>query len=252
MKVISLPLYLIVTICFCATSFSGCQNNDNQTNTFPILVDSLNYPTLEKFASVTEMNHGSHHPYYIGKLKDTIQISHIYVPPPPPPPPLEDSISQSPSIQEQNNSDTSTADNFDAYLIDWRSDEYFKHGNSADISIQIDTTQLIANIYAFQWTYPVILTNQSTDTLSIGHDKHIPIITEAQTRDNLWRPIEKKYIHGCGVGLNTIILPPNEIVLTSKLIYKGDFKTKMRIRFGKNISNEFVGSISETQFKNDY
>jgi hypothetical protein len=53
----------------------------------------------------------------------------------------------------------------------------------------------------------------------------------------------------CGTGLNSTLLPPNEIVVTTAPLYHGNYKTKLRLRYHKTISNEFNGKINLTQFE---
>ena len=62
-------------------------------------------------------------------------------------------------------------------------------------------------------------------------------------------PIEKMFIFKCGNGINSIMLPPNNIILSSKVIYTGDYKTHLRIKLGDNYSKEFRGAINYSQFK---
>ena len=55
-----------------------------------------------------------------------------------------------------------------------------------------------------------------------------------------------------GTGVESIILPPKQIVVTSELVYTGDFKTKLRMKLGSNYSREFTGSINLTQFESEW
>ena len=52
----------------------------------------------------------------------------------------------------------------------------------------------------------------------------------------------------CGNGLGKIMLPPNEIVVTSAMIYNGHYKTDLRLKIGKNYSKPFKGTINYRQF----
>lgn len=53
----------------------------------------------------------------------------------------------------------------------------------------------------------------------------------------------------CGTGLSTIILPPNEIAVTFVPVFKGNYKTQLRLTDGKNHSASFEGKIFYTQFQ---
>ena len=99
--------------------------------------------------------------------------------------------------------------------------------------------------------YPVLLTNNHTDTVTVGYGVILPLEMEAKDSTGLWKPIEKRFIYACGMGLNSIILPPNEIILTSAPIYKGDFKTDLRLVLGDNFSPVFQGNINYSQFEKE-
>ncbi len=114
----------------------------------------------------------------------------------------------------------------------------------------MDSTQALNN--EGRKAFPVLIQNQSKDTIVIGHGYEIPIITEAKTKDGTWKPIEKNRIYGCGNGLHAIILAPNEIVISSELVYAGNFKTSLRLKIGTDYSKEFSGTINESQFQNEW
>lgn len=141
------------------------------------------------------------------------------------------------------------------YYVDWLSPKNFPRYNEATLSIEIDTTQIArgsvigpANCRAC----PVLVRNLGTDTVAVGYGSFIPIITEAKDSANNWLPIEKRWIYMCGNGVGTIILPPNEILLTSAIAYSGTYKTEFRLKMGNSYSNTFRGSMHYTQFKSRY
>ena len=70
---------------------------------------------------------------------------------------------------------------------------------------------------------------------------------EAIDKNKKWRAIERPLI-GCGFGMTHVKLPPNEMVMSSAPIFKGEFETAFRIRIGENVSNIFFGSINPNQF----
>ena len=101
-------------------------------------------------------------------------------------------------------------------------------------------------------SYPVIIENKSINTLRIGYGDYIPLLIEAIDSLGNWRPIQKPYVYFCGTGLTHYYLPPKEILITSCKLYKGEYKTKMRLVYGfnrTNYSNEFSGTINYNQFK---
>jgi hypothetical protein len=71
---------------------------------------------------------------------------------------------------------------------------------------------------------------------------------EAKDRSGIWQPVEERYMYACGNGINTVILPPSEIVLTSAVIYDGNFETDLRLNFMGAYSNMFRGKINLAQF----
>jgi hypothetical protein len=126
----------------------------------------------------------------------------------------------------------------------------FKRRDSANLLIKIDTTQIISN--DGRKAFPVLIQNATKDTIYIGYGNQIPIITEAKSKNGEWKPIKEHFTYMCGVGLHSIILPPNEVVITSELIYSGQFKTKLRIRMEDNYSEEFDGMINKSQFESEW
>lgn len=80
---------------------------------------------------------------------------------------------------------------------------------------------------------------------------HIPIVLEAKDSLNNWLPIENVYAYFCGVGVDKVFLPPNEIAVTSVIIYKGNYETDLRLRLGENLSKPFKGQINYTQFERE-
>jgi len=133
--------------------------------------------------------------------------------------------------------------NHEKYFVSNTKIEYYHKHDSLGILLLIDTTKVISN-----FSIPVFIVNTTRDTLNMGYGTYLPIIMEAIDLKGKWRPIEDRFFYTCGFGLNEIILPPNEIVVTSAPLYMGKFKTKLRLRYNNTISAEFSGSISITQF----
>jgi hypothetical protein len=146
-----------------------------------------------------------------------------------------------------------------------------------DLSIYVDTTKKIASINSFNFipsvpssnnlenidlstsipndvivAYPVFIKNLSSDTLSVGFGNFMPIIIQAIDSLGQWSPIQDYYFYDCGTGLSAFYIPPNQICVTSCKLFKGNFKTKMRLVYGykKQIfSNEFYGWMDYKQFE---
>jgi hypothetical protein len=101
------------------------------------------------------------------------------------------------------------------------------------------------------YAHPVFLKNTDSVTVDIGYGRYVKLIIEAMDESGKWKPIQQAYRYFCATGLNDLYLPPKNYVLTSCKIYEGEFKTKMRLKFGfKNhvYSNEFYGRINPSQF----
>lgn len=206
--------------------------------TFPVFInkeqirnDSIN---------IVWIDHGNHNPLYFGKKKDSIMVERalgrLVLPPLPP-----GSTDPLPEIEKGK---------YDDYFLDWEDLRSYTYFDSVKLDIRIDTSQIIAN--KNRKAYPVIIENLHADTIYIGYGRYIPLITEALNKKGEWKPIEERYIYMCGNGVSPIILPPNEIVVTSELVYSGRFKTKLRIKLGQNYSEEFSGSINLTQFESEW
>ncbi len=149
----------------------------------------------------------------------------------------------------------------------------FRNPKVKDINIFVDTSQIIGEFFKFPEpppplsykkeilkedrlfysykSYPVVIKNLSKDTLYASFGEIIPIYIEAIDSSNQWKPIQNRFQYFCGVGVSRFYLPKNEIMVSNCKIFKGNFKTKMRMVFGyeeKIYSNEFSGKINYTQF----
>jgi hypothetical protein len=229
-----------------STSCERPQNKDVETKKeisffFPKVIDPLIEKEI-KLASENWISYGDHNPYYFGKITDTVNIKGIIRPYQPRLLFPGDDTMKTPSELQKGK--------YDNYFLKRMNRRDFKDRDSVNLLIKFDTTQFINNIR--RKSFPVIIQNKSNDTIYIGYGNQIPIITEGKTKNGEWKPIEKRYIYGCGVGLHSIILPPNELVITSELVYSGNFKTKLRIRMGDSYSDEFNGEINLTQFESEY
>lgn len=199
-------------------------------------------------------------PLYFGNWADTIYVNYEiprYSSPPPPP-----VIITSGDTLYKNENDFyfgTHKDNYEKY-----SDYYqviplddFTSWDSAVLEITIDTNAIIRNIdykkfqdntFSF-YAFPLIISNKTDKSVAIGYGSHLALILEAIDENGEWKPIEKRYTYMCGTGLPTIVLPSNEIVLTSVQIYKGEYLTDLRLKIGNNYSSTFKGYINLKQFK---
>lgn len=109
--------------------------------------------------------------------------------------------------------------------------------------------------------FPVFVYNNSNDSnyfINYGNytnpnSKVFPMIQEAKDKNGMWKPIEfsEDIILSPEGSLYYELLPKNFLV-TSIIKYKGDYKTKIRVKIviGKEIfySNEINGTINYSQF----
>ena len=149
-------------------------------------------------------------------------------------------------------------------------DKYFIYPTSPfigfrkkDLDIFIDTTTHTIN-EDYLWNtdqeelegktiraYPVVIRN-NLDTMSfVGFGEHIPMVLQAKDSLQEWRPIEEVFFYMCGTGLQYIQLPPQEIVITSVPIFKGNFKTELRLKCDSIFSNVISGWIHPNQFESE-
>ncbi|WP_298248336.1 hypothetical protein [uncultured Christiangramia sp.] len=245
--------------------FISCNESDNKGDTteFPVLT---NIKTVKKIKTDSLITRSSSSILYIGYLKDTIELNYELVdfpfnPPPPPPPPPENGKVQEIDTIELRKIFNTYNEKFKSnpvypFYSGWEESRKFKSWNETNINIEVDTNTIIKQLVIDKYfrkeyykAYPVFIKNQENDTINIGYDRFIPIIVEAKDSTNKWKPIEKMYSFMCGNGINSLILPPNNIIISSKVIYQGDYNTELRIKLGDNYSNKFKGSINYSQFQ---
>ncbi|QNR25113.1 hypothetical protein [Croceimicrobium hydrocarbonivorans] len=139
---------------------------------------------------------------------------------------------------------------------DW---DKYRRPNPKDLGIYIDTTKTIGfsmSIWEYykkpeyrvgKKSYPVIIENNSTDTLSIGLGDILPMTTEILDSLGQWTEIERPFIYDCGTGLTEFFLPPNQIAITALRQNFGTSKAKFRVKYELDdsavYSNEINGKI---------
>jgi len=52
----------------------------------------------------------------------------------------------------------------------------------------------------------------------------------------------------CGNEIEFIVLPSKETLITSVFIFKGGFRTLLRLKIGNSYSKAFTGTINKSQF----
>lgn len=131
----------------------------------------------------------------------------------------------------------------------------FKQIPLPELLIKLDTTQFVKSKDKYYPRidtgdeYPVYIINQSNLWSYFWTDSSFGLIMEAWHNENKrWQPIEYQTTHS---GLH-IVLPPHSYLITSAVVYDGNYPTKMRLKFFSNkkhlYSNEFYGKINKSQF----
>lgn len=217
---------------------------------FPVIIDQLQGEYVT--SNVENLSRSWSGVLFIGEKKDTIEIdgflSNYDQLLPPPPSPFSD-LAETPSPKQDVPAIPSE------YMEDLDLSVY-PHWSESQLQIIVDPLNKIktdnGGLEKGQVTdsWPVLIENIEGETIQIGYGSRIPLIAEAQDSSGNWMPIEKVNKYRCGTGLNTITLPPNKVLLTSVKIYEGDYQTKMRVRIGNHVSNEYDGSINYSQFYN--
>lgn len=97
-------------------------------------------------------------------------------------------------------------------------------------------------------SYPLIIKNISSQTISVLESPDL--IIEAQDKKGVWKAIQNNDLKFfCATVADVVNIPTGYIVIVPIPIYKGNFTTKLRVRLGKNISNEYTGQINFEQFE---
>jgi hypothetical protein len=123
------------------------------------------------------------------------------------------------------------------------------------LDIYVDTARMISNCDdKYSWdriyyhAYPVFIYNQSRHNCVVAGYDHIILLLEAKNEVGQWVQIEEQYMEECGTGMTFPFMKPKQLMVTSCVVPKGDFHTRLRLRFGENTySNEFNGTILKEQ-----
>ncbi|MGB1121172.1 MAG: hypothetical protein ACPG3Z_04190 [Saprospiraceae bacterium] len=240
-----LTTILILTVC-CEANFSVSEATINKEIS-PHFIELETDEDTSVFRNINFLRTTNYKFLYLGKAADTIKLNYYvnFRPPPPPPPGVE--------------KDTMMLINdnpFENYRVDWFDERKFNYSEGSKMEVKVDTSTIVkkydycfASEFIFAKAYPVIIKNQEIDTIIISLNYHIPLVLEAKDSLNDWRPIERVHAYFCGTGVDRVFLPPNEIAVTSVIIYQGDYETDLRLRLGENLSKPFKGQINYSQFE---
>jgi 6-phosphogluconolactonase (cycloisomerase 2 family) len=232
--------YLIFFIFFL---ISGCKNEVKKVvrkiepvTKFPIITNAKNikYESFFDEENPTWISTANYSFNYIGKLKDTISLG------------IESfSIAEFPKNRMKVSKIEKLKRPNAEYYIEWDKKNRYTFMQEQKVEIQISSKQ-INNFHT------ALLRNRAKDTIPIGYGNIIPLILEAKNKLGKWKPIQERFVYMCGNGVGTIILPPKELVITLVPIFKGNYKTQLRLSMGNNKSNVILGNINYRQFENKF
>ena len=241
-------MLILITIFSCENKQSKTDLiiSENEENIFPRIKDTFTMNGTYKL--INNFSVSSYKPIYIGKNAPSIQVDYL----------IQQYYREPASIWPAGVSPSADDSLHVKYWNKYKSyfslqywDEFTSY-DSANIKIIIDTTQIVKSIEKRNWntdtfiylSYPVFIQNQSNSKSILGYGAHLPMILEVKDNQDKWVSLEEKYLYPCGNGLPTILLPKNEIIISSLPITRGAKKTKMRLKFGKHYSNEIMGFIT--------
>jgi hypothetical protein len=199
----------------------------------PVVLTSGNmYP----YSVVRPMDatNGIFHPVYeFGTLQDTVNpVSSVYLPP--------DLRPDSSCMNRAKNDFRDALPNDFAiglYLQDTLDTEYSPYGQDS---------------MSFYISFPVIVTNQSPDTLFIGYSAdyysgNVALILEGKDEAGNWMPLETRYNYWDKTD-KALVLPGGQAVVTSAFFYSGSFETDLRLRLEKSYSEVFRDWVNPEAF----
>lgn len=146
----------------------------------------------------------------------------------------------------------------DYYFPNWDSENSTEEVYPLDgLQLKIDHTTYIKGRYSDENKahIPVFIVNETGSTKYLfGTNEYVVSMIEAKDRTGVWRPIE--YVSrptSCTSTIGFIKIHPKEFCLLALPLFRGDFKTQIRVKLKNQhsilISEAFPGYINEDQFK---
>jgi hypothetical protein len=220
------------------------------------LVDTFQFET--EILSKPHSKVSSYSPLYLGPLKYRVEInytlSHVHSVPPPPQT-LEETESELFSKTREYRHEVNRP--FRKDDSDWTDTTYFKlespdndkFWSETQLDIYVDTSQRIRHIdmgyitqpmdrFAFE-AFPVIIYNPTEKYSTVGKGSNINLLLEFQNKNSEWDTIEKTPQIFCDFGVPDLVIPPDELAISSIAINPNLENIRLRLRLGKNVSNEF-------------
>lgn len=109
--------------------------------------------------------------------------------------------------------------------------------------------------YDMVMKFPVFIYNPTDSTQLVeNHDGRLIFVQEAKTKEGEWKAIEYFVFSECGNSYKGCFIKSKRFLMFGINKYKGDFKTKFRVRLQTNgkivFSNEYWAFINYSQFEN--
>lgn len=243
----------------------GCKDTNlkHQKLIYPICIDQVDFiPRKLAYDGIEEKL--EYNFLYIGKEKDTIQIDYraglsLAMGPisPPPPPPPNSNVSNRVNIKDTTGENESWEKwstewtKYGAYWLGTNSvgDYRYVGYDSINLSIVVDVHHNVLTHDGLPIpslsgiAYPVVIKNLEKDTILLTAGRFIELFLEGE-KDGEWIVLKQpaRYI-GCGMGLRYLLLPPNEIFVTSVPVYDWEGSQPLRLRLGNKYSLPFEGKV---------
>jgi len=229
----------------------GCQeiSNVSTERTKVTVIDTSSFK-VRPYVFNSDNQVGDYSLLYIGAYSDSVYADHK----------LENAFSVDPfdTLNSFEHVIANYGDEIEPYYIDWLyAISYPESAVNPDIGkiiIKIDTGAVVKkhnlDSFAYNQAFPVAIENISLDTVNIGYHRFIlklSLVAEAKDSTGEWKSIEERMPWGSGTGLNSVVLPPSGLAISSIPIYNGDFKTKVRLRMYDIVSNEINSQIDYDQ-----
>ncbi len=258
-------LFYILFILFLGNS---CQKTDYNPSSNYIIIDTI--PITDGKIESFWRGYEDYPLLFLGKLKDTVNVGYEYFFLPMPPPSREffegltkieddtasilefkfDSVRYLKDLKEYKNKI--------ANHILTKFQDSIKNNNiqprtiyTDSVSIFVDTAYIISKIgseYNVRCpAYPVIIANNLEDTISLDIEREFACILEAKDSLDNW-VIIKSYLPFRHATCYFYKMPPSYTAITATYVTQGNYETKLRLRVGNNISNEWRGKINYNQF----
>ena len=233
-----------ITSIFISIIFVSCNSNTENNKEQNVVIEEWIPPILSEYNpkygtpfETSWLPTSQYELLYIGSEKDTVAVDHL----------LSAKFYHGIPLEWFKNPDSIPKLEYADYYLDWMDTTHNTITvEFADLKILVDTSQKVSGYRA---CYPVFIKNNNKDTVLIAYGEMIHAVMEARDKKGEWQPIEEPWGWMCGTGVGHVMLPPNEIVLTSAVKYTGEFKTEMRVKIAIHIQTHSTEASTRDNLK---